>query len=63
MIDNEQLLSLLGIAEIEIERVVIENPKTIRIYIKSLKDDAHCHDCGKAIDCFHGYGPEIELRH
>ena len=63
MIDNEQLLSLLGIAEIEIERVVIENPKTIRIYIKSLHDGAHCHGCDKAIDCFHGYGPEIELRH
>jgi transposase len=63
MIDNEQLLSLLGISEIEIERVVIENPKTIRIYIKSLHDGAHCHGCDKAIDCFHGYGPEIELRH
>ncbi|MBK5962565.1 hypothetical protein CCR95_00170 [Thiocystis minor] len=47
----------------EIERVVIENLKTIEIYLKSLKDGAHCHGCGKAFDCFHGYGQEIELRH
>jgi transposase len=63
MIDKEQLLNLLGISEVEIERVVIENPKTIKIYIESLKDGAHCHGCGKAIDAFHGHGQEIELRH
>ena len=63
MIDKEQLLSLLGISEIEIERVVIESPKTIKIYIKSIKDGTHCHGCGKVIDDFHGYSQEIELRH
>lgn len=63
MIDKEQLLELLNLSDIEIERVVIEGKKTIKIYVKSLKEGTHCHRCGQAIDRYHGYGQEIELRH
>ena len=63
MISNEQLKTLLGIPDIEIERVVLTDNKILTIFIDSTKDGGHCHCCGKPIDQSYGRGQEIRLRH
>lgn len=63
MIDKQELTDLLGLPDIEIDRVVRREPKTLKIYVKSTKDGTACHRCGKPLDTFYGYGQEIELRH
>jgi len=63
MINAEQLIVLLGLSNIEIERVELTDKKTLYIYVKSLKDGCHCHRCGKPIDHYYGLGQEIKLRH
>jgi transposase len=35
----------------------------ILIYVTSTEDKAHCHKCGKPMEHFYGYAPEIKLRH
>jgi transposase len=64
MIDHEQLLQLLGVPDIEIERVVLdEKNKVLNIFVKSTKDGCRCHCCGKPIDEYYGVGQAITLRH
>ena len=63
MIDKEELAALLGLSDIEIERIVREEPKTLKIYVKSTKEGAVCHCCGKPITTIYGRGQEIVLRH
>jgi transposase len=63
MIDKEQLITLLGLPDIEIDRITLEPNKTFRIHVKSTKEGTHCHRCGQPIDHFYGHGQEIELRH
>jgi transposase len=62
-LNAEQLILFLGLSDIEIERVEMDNDKTLYIYVKSLKDQGQCHRCGKSIDHYHGLGQEIKLRH
>jgi transposase len=63
MIDKEELTVLLGLCDIEAERVAREEPNTLKIYVKSTKDGTSCHRCSKPIEKYYGYGQEIELRH
>lgn len=63
MINAEQLILLLGLSDIEIERVELTKNKTLYIRVKSLKDGCNCHRCGKPIDHYYGLGQEIKLRH
>lgn len=63
MISKEELTSLLNLSDIEIERVVKTEPKTIKIYVNSTKEGTECQRCGKAIDKYYGRGRQIELRH
>jgi len=61
--DKETLLTLLNIPDIAIDRVVIGERNTLKIYIHSTLDGACCHRCGKLVDHYYGLGQEIELRH
>jgi len=64
MINHEQLLLLLGLPDVEIERVVLdEKNKVLKIFVKSTTDGCHCHRCGQPIDEYYGLGQEITLRH
>jgi len=63
MISNEQFKILLGLPDIEIERIEFEGKKTVNVFVVSTKDGGYCHCCGKPIDHFHGFGQEIRLRH
>jgi transposase len=63
VIDKAELTDLLGLPDIEIDRVVRTEPKTLRIYVNSTKHGAVCHRCGKPIEKPYGHGQEIELRH
>ena len=63
MIDNKELETLLGLCDIEIERIVRGERKTLKVYVTSTKDGTSCHCCGKPIEKFYGFGQEIELRH
>ncbi len=62
-ITNPELFtSLLGIANIEIVDIKKINGELL-IYVSSTEEETHCHKCGKNINCFHGFSPEIKLRH
>ncbi len=63
MIGREQLMQFLELSDIEIERIVVEENKVLKIFVKSIKDGCHCHRCGKPIDDYYGLGQEITLRH
>ncbi len=63
MISNEQFKILLGLPDIEIERIEFEGKNTVNIFVASTKDGGHCHRCGKPIDNCYGVGQEIRLRH
>lgn len=63
MIDKEELTALLGLPDIEVERIVREEPKTLKIYVKSTQEGTVCHRCGKPITTAYGRGREITLRH
>jgi transposase len=63
VIDKEELAALLGLPDIEIERIVREESKTLKIYVKSTKEGTVCHGCGKPITTTYGRGQEIVLRH
>ena len=63
MFDQETLQTLLSIPDIAIDRVVLGERKTLKIYIHSTLDGTHCHCCGQPIDHYYGLGQEIELRH
>jgi transposase len=53
----------LNLPDIEIERVVKTEPKTIKIYVNSTKEGTECHRCAKPIDKYYARGRQIELRH
>ena len=63
MFDKETLQTLLNLPDIAIDRVVLGERKTLKIYIHSTLDGTHCHCCGQPIDHHYGLGQEIELRH
>lgn len=63
MFDQEALQALLNLPDIAIDRVVLGERKTIRIYVHSTLEGTHCHRCGQPIDHYYGLGQEIELRH
>jgi transposase len=63
MFDKETLHALLNLPDIAIDRVVLGERKTLKIYIHSTLKGTHCHRCGQPIDHDYGHGQEINLRH
>lgn len=63
MFDKETLQTLLNLPDIAIDRVVLGEHKTLKIYIHSTLEGTHCHRCGQPIDHAYGHGQEIKLRH
>jgi transposase len=63
MFDKETLQTLLDLPDIAIDRVVLGERKTLKIYVHSTLEGTHCHRCGQPIDHDYGLGQEIELRH
>ena len=63
MFDTDTLQTLLDLPDIAIDRVVLGERKTLRIYVHSTLEGTHCHHCGKPIDHAYGLGQQIELRH
>lgn len=61
--DKETIQTLLNLPDIAIDRIVLGDGKTLRIYVHSTLDGTHCHCCGKPIDHAYGLGQEIQLRH
>jgi transposase len=58
----ELLSPFLDIPNIKITNTQRNNDE-IFIYVDSLEAGANCHKCGKFTQNFHGYGPELKLRH
>jgi transposase len=63
MIDQSQLLRLLGLAEIAIDRVDITDADVLEFHVHSSRDGAQCRRCGRRITESHGHGQERRLRH
>lgn len=63
MFDPETLQTLLNLPDIAIDRVVLERPRMLKIYVHSTLEGTHCHCCGKRIHHAYGLGQEITLRH
>ncbi|MFB1486643.1 MULTISPECIES: ISL3 family transposase [unclassified Thiocapsa] len=63
MIDQKQLLRLLGLPQIAIDRVEITDAGVLEIHVHSTEDGAHCRSCGRRITEPHGLGEERRLRH
>jgi transposase len=63
MIDQSQLLRLLGLTEIAIDRVDITDADVLEIHVHSSRDGAQCRRCGRRITESHGHGQERRLRH
>ena len=63
MFDKETLQTLLNLPDITIDRVVLGERKTLKVYVHSTLDGTLCHCCGQPIDHDYGLGEEIELRH
>jgi transposase len=63
MFDKETLQTLLNIPDIAIDRMVLGERKTLKIYVHSTLDGTHCHCCDQPVDQYYGLGQEIELRH
>ncbi|MBK1647008.1 hypothetical protein CKO25_20820, partial [Thiocapsa imhoffii] len=61
--DNDTIQALLNLPDLAIERVVLGERKTLRIYVHSTLEGTQCHRCGKPIHHAYGLGNEIELRH
>ena len=57
------MITLLGLSDVEITKVTLATDNTLQIYIKSIKEGCHCHQCGNPIDHYYGMGQEIKLRH
>lgn len=58
----ELLSPFLDIPKIKITEIK-KNNNDIFIYVSSIEEDTVCHKCGKSTKDFHGYAPEIKLRH
>lgn len=63
MIDQIQLLRLLGLTEIAIDRVDITDADVLEIHVHSTRDGAQCQRCARRITESHGLGQERRLRH
>ena len=63
MFDKDTLQTLLNLPDIAIDRVVLGERKTIKIYVQSTLEGMHCRRCGQPIDHHYGLGQEIERRH
>ena len=63
MIDNAQLIILLGLSGIAIEKAELTADNRFVVYVKSVEDGCRCHRCGKPVGHYHGLGPETQLRH
>jgi transposase len=63
MIDQSQLLRLLGLTQIAIDRVEITDADVLEIHVHGTEDGAQCHRCGRRITETHGLGQERRLRH
>ncbi|EGV27629.1 hypothetical protein ThidrDRAFT_4558 [Thiorhodococcus drewsii AZ1] len=63
MFDTETLQTLLNLPDIAIDRVVLTERKTLKIYVHSTLEGTECHRCDKPIDHDYGLGQEINLRH
>jgi transposase len=53
----------LGIADVKVLSVDVDESGAFHIRIESTCPHAHCHKCGKLITKFHGFDDEIRLRH
>jgi transposase len=63
MISNAQLIILLGLSGIEMERAELTADNRFMVHVKSVEEGCRCHRCGKPIGHCHGLGPETQLRH
>lgn len=63
MISNAQLITLLRLSGIEIEKAELTADNRFMVYVRSVEDGCRCHRCGNPIDHYHGLGPETQLRH
>jgi transposase len=63
MIDRSQLLRLLGLTQIAIDRVEITDADVLEIHVHSTEDGTPCRSCGRRITESHGLGQERRLRH
>ncbi len=63
MFDEETLQTLLNLPDIAVDRVVLAERKTLKVYLHSTLEGTHCRCCGKPIEHGYGLGQEIELRH
>ncbi len=63
MIDQRQLLRLLGLPQIAIDHVEITDADVLEIHVHSTDDGTHCRSCGRRITEPHGLGEERRLRH
>jgi transposase len=61
--DKETLQTLLYLPDITVDRVVVSERKTLKVYVHSTLEGTNCHRCGRPIDHEYGHGQEIELRH
>ena len=61
--DHQTIQALLNLPDLAIDRVVLGERKTLKIYVHSTLEGTQCHRCGKPIDHDYGLGQEIELRH
>lgn len=61
--DHQTIQALLNLPDLAIDRVVLGERKTLKIYVHSTLEGTQCHRCGKPIDHYYGLGQEIELRH
>ncbi|RKT46364.1 ISL3 family transposase [Thiocapsa rosea] len=63
MIDQSQLLRLLGLPQIAIDRVEITDAAVLEIHVHSTEEGTQCRSCGRRITEPHGLGEERRLRH
>ena len=61
--DHNTIETLLNLPDIIIDRVVFEQPRTIKVYLRSTSEGTDCHRCGRPIDHGYGVGQELQLRH
>ena len=61
--DNNTIAALLNLPDIMIDRVVFEQPRTIKVYLHSTVEGTNCHQCGRPIDHGYGVGQELQFRH
>lgn len=61
--DHQTIQTLLNLPDLAIDRVVLGERKTLKIYVHSTLEGTQCHRCGKPISHYYGLGQEIELRH